>query len=217
MRKALVLFGTAIIGFTACKDAPEADKAVTTNAQEVTATTGGSTYTVDNSQSTVEWVGTKPTGHHTGTFKIKEGTVTTDGNNVTGGKFTIDVASVEPVDQDAEGNAKLQKHLKSADFFEVEKYPTGTFEITQVTAGAANDALMKDATHTVTGNLMLKDQSKSVSFPAKISVSDAEVVTDANFNIDRTQWGINYQSDKSVQNKFIEHEVNIKLHVVAKK
>ena len=121
------------------------------------------------------------------------------------------------MDQDAEGNAKLQKHLKSADFFEVEKYPTGTFEITQVTAGAANDALMKDATHTVTGNLMLKDQTKSVSFPAKISVSDAEVVTDANFNIDRTQWGINYQSDKSVQNKFIEHEVNIKLHVVAKK
>jgi polyisoprenoid-binding protein YceI len=221
MKRTIIAMSLILAAFTACNDAPEADNAVTSDAQEVNseAATGGETYTVNAGQSSIEWIGTKPTGQHHGTFKIKDGTLTASNNEVTGGKVNIDVASVQPDDQDAEGNTKLQTHLKSPDFFEVEKYPTGTFEITSVKAGAptGGDAVMKDATHTVTGNLKLKDQTKSVSFPAKINASGNEIVTDASFNIDRTQWGIVYRSDKSLGDKFIGTDVNIKLHIVAKK
>lgn len=221
MKKNLFAVAVVLLAFTACKEAPEADEAVTTDAQEVNtaSATGGATYAVDNNQSTIEWIGTKPVGQHHGTFKIQQGSLTTTGNEISGGKVVIDVASVKPDDQDEKGNAKLQTHLKSGDFFDVEKYPTGTFEITRVQQGAPTngDAVMKDVTHTVTGNLTLKDQTKSVSFPAKINVKDSEITADANFNIDRTQWGIVYGNDKSLGDKFIRPEVNLKLHLVARK
>jgi hypothetical protein len=63
----------------------------------------------------------------------------------------------------------------------------------------------------------MKDISKSISFPAKVAMSDAQITADSEFNIDRAQWGINYGNDKSLGDKFINPEVNIKLHLVASK
>lgn len=76
---------------------------------------------------------------------------------------------------------------------------------------------MKEATHTVTGNLTLKDITKSITFPAKIAMAENQVTADANFNIDRTQWGIVYGNDKSLGDKMIASEVNMQLHLVANK
>jgi polyisoprenoid-binding protein YceI len=215
MKKLMLITGLSVVLFS-CKDAPKADEAEATQAQEVAATTGA-TYNADLQQSKVEWVGTKPTGRHHGTIGIKEGNLAVENGAITGGKFVMDMTTVQADDQDAEGNTKLTGHLKSDDFFMVDKHPTSTFEITSVTAGAPADAVMKDATHTITGNLTMKDITKSITFPAKVAMTDANITADAEFNIDRTQWNIVYQSDKSVQNKFISHEVNIKLHLVANK
>jgi polyisoprenoid-binding protein YceI len=76
---------------------------------------------------------------------------------------------------------------------------------------------MKDATHTITGNLTLKGTTKSITFPAKVAVNDNVVTADANFNIDRTQWGLVYGNDQSLGDKFIRPTVNIQLHLVANK
>jgi polyisoprenoid-binding protein YceI len=221
MKRIVFSLMTCTVLFMSCKDAPEADTAEASEAVAVDqqAQTAGSNYTVDPAQSKVEWVGTKPTGRHHGTFVIKEGNLAVANNNITGGKIVIDINSIQPDDQDAEGNAKLQGHLKSADFFDAAKYPEGVFEIVSVTAGADNkgegDTKLENATHTITGNLKLKDITKSISFPAAISMSGTQITADANFNIDRTQWGMHYGEDKSLGDKFIRHEVNIKLHVVA--
>ncbi len=218
--KNLLLFpivaGTLFIA--SCQDAPEADNAEVTEAQEVE-TTAGNTYAADVSQSKVEWIGTKPVGQHHGTFKLQNGTLIVSENALKGGTFTVDIKSVTPDDQDAEGNAKLQGHLMSADFFDAEKHPTGTFEITNVTEGVQNtDGLvMKDATHTITGNLTLKGVTKSITFPAKVQVAESNITADANFNIDRTQWEIVYGNDKSLGDKFIRPEVNLQVHLVANK
>ena len=141
-------------------------------------------------------------------------------NELTGGKLVLDMTTIQPDDQDEEGNTKLGTHLKSEDFFMVDKYPEAIFEITNVTAGVdANnkDLVMKDATHTISGNLQLKETSKSITVPAKVSMSDASVTVDSEFNIDRTQWGINYRSEKSLGDKLIDPIMNIKIHMVANK
>jgi polyisoprenoid-binding protein YceI len=219
MKRIFLIAGTAIL-LGACKDAPKADNVEATEAQTVTTESTGTTYNANVTASKVEWVGTKPVGRHHGTVKIKQGSLTVAGTNVTGGSFVLDMTTIQPDDQDAEGNEKLGGHLKSADFFEVDKHPEAMFEITSISAGVdANnkDLVMKDATHTVTGNLTLKGISKSITFPAKISVSETQVVADANFNIDRTQWGIRYRDDKGLGDKFIDHEMNIQLHLVANK
>lgn len=216
-KKELVL--TALAGsmfFAACTDAPKADNAETTDAQNVEQVSGA-TYQANLSESKIEWIGTKPVGRHHGTFVLKDGNLIVSGDDLKGGSFVIDVTSVTPDDQDAEGNAKLQGHLKSEDFFHVEKFPEGTFEITSVTEGVENkEALvMKDATHTITGNLTLKGVTKSISFPARVIKEGDKIIADANFNIDRTQWNIVYGNDESLGDKFIRPEVNLQVHLVA--
>jgi polyisoprenoid-binding protein YceI len=202
-----------------CKDAPKADEAVATEPQEVAVAPTGAAYTVDLAKSKITWVGTKPTGRHHGTFYLKAGNIVVANNSITGGNFVIDVTNITAFDEDNSANAKLQKHLTSADFFEVDKFPEATFEITDVQEGVNKDnvLVMKEATHTVTGNLTMKAISKSISFPAKIEMNDAGLTAHAEFNIDRTQWGIVYHSDKSVGEKFINPEVNLTVHLEAMK
>ena len=206
--------------FAACQNAPEADEAKVGDAQEVKAA-GGETYPADLAQSTVQFTGTKPVGKHDGVFTLKEGSLSVDGQNITGGRFVVDISTLQITDKDTARTSMLRGHLMSPDFFEAEKYPTATFEITNVTPGApaanGEELMMKDATHTITGNLTLKDTTRSITFPAKVQMSNGQVVADANFNIDRTQWHMVYGNDQSLGDKFIRPEVNIGLHLVAKK
>ncbi len=83
---------------------------------------------------------------------------------------------------------KLTGHLKSADFFEVEKYPKATFVSTKIAPDAAKGA----GNYTVTGDFDLHGQKKTITFPAKITVGDAEVAVDAEFSINRKDFGIIY-------------------------
>lgn len=200
----------------ACSDAPKADSAEVSDAKDVEQTSG-ITYSANLSESKIEWIGTKPVGRHHGTFVLKDGNLVVSGDDLTGGSFVIDINSITPDDQDAEGNAKLQGHLKSEDFFHVEKFPEGTFVITSITEGVQNseDLVMKDATHTITGNLTLKGITKSITFPAKVYMTGDKITADANFNIDRTQWNIVYGNDESLGDKFIRPEVNLQVHLVA--
>lgn len=108
----------------------------------------------------------------------------------------------------------------SGDFFNAQKYPEGVFEITSVTpvgntAQDGGDPAVANATHTITGNLTLKDATKSISFPAVVSMMNNQLNADASFNIDRTQWNMVYGNDKSLGDKFIRPEVNMRIHLVA--
>ncbi len=221
MKKTILSIAVISAMFASCQDAPKADTATATDAQAAAQTTGAVEYAADLAQSKVEFVGTKPVGKHHGTIAIQTGTLAIEGDAIKGGNFVIDMNTLAADDQDAEGNAKLTGHLKAADFFDVATHATAAFEITNVTAGidtaTIKEVILADATHTITGNLTLKGVSKSISFPAKVTMSEGAVTADANFNIDRTQWNLSYGNDKSLGDKFINPIVNIGLHLVAAK
>jgi polyisoprenoid-binding protein YceI len=140
-------------------------------------------------------------------------------NNLTGGNFTIDIASIKNNDLKPEdGKAKLEGHLKSADFFDAGKYPTAKFEITKVMPYVTDSASkMKDATHIISGNLTLKDSTKNISFPAKVTIDTRSLTAKADFNIDRTMWGMNYKGPGNPQDWVISKQVNLKLDLSASK
>lgn len=218
--KRILYSATAIALFaTSCQNTPGADKAKTTEAQNVApVTTSGAEYIVDVQQSSINWVGTKPTGTHPGVFTLREGSLQVSGNTISAGRFVVDIENLKAYDEDGKDNSKLTGHLKSNDFFDVNTYKTATFEITNVQEGTgANTVMMTDATHMVTGNLKIKDINKGITFPARINMGAETVTADAEFNLDRTIWGITYGNDKSLGDKFIRPDVNVKLHLVAKK
>lgn len=209
-----------LFGAIACTQAPDSDKAKVeapkTEKRAAAPKASAKNFKLDTNLSSVSWVGTKATGRHNGTFNISNGVISTDGTNVTGGKFTIDMKSLKALDQDEEGNKNLAGHLMSDDFFKVAANPTSTFVITSVKPFSGTDSKLKGATHTITGNLTMLGVNKSVSFPAIVSMSGGLLKANADFNINRTDWGLSYGSDKSLGDKFIKPEVNIGLNIVAK-
>ena len=218
MKKQFLLMMAGTVLLFSCQNAPEADKAATSEAQEAAAGEGVS-YNADLAASTVSFIGTKPTGQHNGVFTLNDGSVTVKDGVVTGGKFTINIGSLKITDKDTAGTSNLAGHLLSPDFFDAAKFGTASFEITSVEVYDSTKvkSLLAGATHIISGNLKLKDSTKNVSFPAQVTVTDAGVTTVADFNIDRSNWGLSYGNDKSLGDKFIRPEVNIKLNISAKK
>lgn len=211
--KKVILSLTALAFFAACQNAPEGDTAQTADTQTVATDSNGTVYNVDLATSSVGFLGTKPVGTHAGEFKLTEGSLTVANGNITAGNFTIDVNSMTIKDADTNGAYKLVGHLLSPDFFDAAKFGTAKFAVTACEAVTGDT----NATHKISGNLTLKDSTKNVSFPAKVTVSDAGVTATASFNIDRTQWGLFYGNDKSLGDKFIYPEVKISLNIATKK
>ena len=195
--------------YISCTSAPKSDEAKTSEAKEVTENTTDQSWRLDTAASKIEWVGTKVTGYHTGNVPLKSGEIFVKKGEVTGGKFVMDLANMQvvgPKSVDAASNKKLLGHLKSADFFDVEKNPEGSFELTGVkpyqgtavkdSADPRQEQIGKyrvtDPTHVVSGNLTLKGVTKNVEFPARIAVSGDTANAIAKFNINRKDWGIVY-------------------------
>ncbi len=179
-------------------------------------------YKVSNTTSQVLWTGSKPTGQHTGTIGISNGSLSVEGNKITGGNFDLDMTSITVTDLKAEdGKGDLEGHLKglkddNADhFFNTRKFPTGKFVITNVEAVSGNPS----ATHKITGDLTLKGISKSVTFDASVGMAGNKLsaVTPA-FKINRTEWGVNYKS-KSVfddlKDKFVDDDIALVINIDA--
>lgn len=207
----------------ACQQAPKADKAEVTDAQAVKQPMGnGQSHQLDTAASMVYWIGTKPTGEHKGTFRLIKGELHVKDSMLTGGQFVIDVNSLSNIDlaPQPDMRKKLEEELRGANFFDAGQYPEARFEITEVQeyhpAASDKGVLLKDATHMIKGNLTIKDVSKNISFPAKIVLQKGKVMAAANFNIDRTQWGMTYRADKSLQDKLINSIVNIRFEIVTK-
>jgi polyisoprenoid-binding protein YceI len=207
----------------ACEQAPKADKATITEAHPVVKDGEGHPYIVDTITSKLQWIGTKPSGKHIGHFKLTEGKIYVEDTIITGGTILVKMNSLEDQDLlkvDSILQRKLVAELKGPLFFDVEKYPVATFEITSVTVfkpSVGNPVLMKNANYMVQGNLTIKDITKNISFPAHIRIKKDTLTANANFNIDRTLWGMTYRADKSLQDKLINSAVNIEFKVSAER
>ena len=193
---------------SACSD-PAADKskAVTGEAAKTAspaAAAQGTKYLITPQNSKIEFVGSQVTGHHNGSFQDFSGQIDYTGN-VEQSRVNITIKT-DSITADA---ADLTKHLKTADFFDVAKYPEATFVSTAIKAGGE-----KGASHTVTGNLTMHGVTKSITFPATIAVTPDLATVDADFSINRKDFGINYAGPAD---NLIRNDVVLTLHIRANK
>jgi polyisoprenoid-binding protein YceI/rhodanese-related sulfurtransferase len=164
-------------------------------------------HTVDLEKSRVEWTGRSLTGAHSGTVKLRRGEFEVRGGQPVRASFTLDMQSIENSDiEESEMREMLIQHLKSDDFFDVEKFPEAQFNLTRVepnpdvTPGCPNAQ--------VTGELTLKDVKRELTFAAILGPTpDGTLAADAHFDIDRTLWNVRYGSGKFYE-KLGKHLVN---------
>jgi polyisoprenoid-binding protein YceI len=193
---------------SACAD-PAADKskAVTGEATKVAspaASAQGQKYLITPQNSKIEFVGSKVTGSHNGSFGDFSGQVDYAGSPEPS-RVSITIKS----DSLTTDTPDLTKHLKTADFFDVAKFPEATFVSTSIKPGGE-----KGASHTVTGNLTLHGVTKAVTFPATISVTADLASVDSTFSINRKDFGINYAGQAD---NLIRDDVVLKLTIRASK
>ncbi|NEM98107.1 YceI family protein [Pontibacter burrus] len=185
---------------------------------EVVSSSKGRVYNAVVEQSEVKWNGKKIGGEHYGAIALKSGNLTVDKNKVTGGKFVIDMNSISVEDiKDAEYNGKLVGHLKSDDFFGVEKHPTATFEIKSL-APIAKAAAGKP-NYNVNGLLTIKGITKPVQFPATITTKNGVVSAKADVKVDRSKYDVKYGSKSFFDNlgdNVIMDDFTVSFNVTAK-
>jgi polyisoprenoid-binding protein YceI len=134
---------------------------------------------INPSNSKIEFVGAKVTASHPGGFTDFSGALELgDPIEQSAISVTIQTASLYA------DKEKLTKHLKSPDFFDVERFPTATFRSTGIKKEGDG--------HVISGDLTLHGVTRQISFPATVSASEAEVRANAEFSIDRQDFAIAY-------------------------
>ncbi|HEY7785142.1 MAG TPA: YceI family protein [Pyrinomonadaceae bacterium] len=206
MSRAVTTLAIVLLLTSACAN-PAADKpkAVTGEAAPVaSAPATGERYSISPQSSKIEFVGSKVTGSHNGSFERFSGDIDYQGQpEKSRVRITIDLNSITT------DEAQLTEHLKTADFFDVAKYPQATFESTEIRAGGE-----KGATHTVTGNLQMHGVTKSITFPATIAISSEGATVDSSFAINRKDFGIMYAGKRD---DLIRDDVVLTLRIRATK
>jgi polyisoprenoid-binding protein YceI len=148
-------------------------------------------------------VGAKVTGSHEGGFNTFSGTLHLDASKPEASRIEVDI-DMGSVWTDSE---RLTGHLKSGDFFLVEQHPKARFVSTQIAPGGEGGA-----THTITGNLTLRGVTRTITFPATVTVAADAVRAKAEFSLPRKQFGIAYEGQPD---NLIRDEVLMKLDIVA--
>jgi polyisoprenoid-binding protein YceI len=153
------------------------------------------TYRADPERCRVDWAGRNIANSHWGTVNLTAGSLQVQDGNLTGGEMELDMRTIEPIDLVDEGPKKgLIAHLESEDFFAVERFPTAHIEITAVETHAAAPGRPNCR---VQANLTLRGNTEPIEFAATVAPSgENELAVQANFDIDRTRWGVNYGSGR---------------------
>lgn len=156
---------------------------------------------IDLGSSGIKWIGKKIGGEHYGSIQLKDGTLEIKDNKIVSGNFTVDMASITNKDIENENfNKKLVDHLKSDDFFGVERYPESTFIITKSTE-------FSDGKANVTGKLTIKGKTEEIKFDV---IKKGNEYT-ATINVDRSKFDVRYGSksffddlgDKAIDDIFV--------------
>jgi polyisoprenoid-binding protein YceI len=182
----IIVILSALLTFGCANPAANKPKATVANAEpekDSTKSAAAEKLVISPENSKVEFVAAKVTRSHNGSFKQFAGAIDLGKNNVENSRVTIDIETASVVTDEDD----LTKHLKTPDFFDVAKYPKATFTSTKIEPGSA-----AGATHNVTGNFELHGIKKSITFPATITVALDSVSVNAEFSINRQDFGLVY-------------------------
>jgi polyisoprenoid-binding protein YceI len=160
---------------------------------------------LDLGKSVLKWKASKGAagfklGSHYGKIKLIDGDIQSKNGNLVGGNFTVDMKNFTVEDLSGTWAEKFIGHVKSADFFSVDKYPTSKLVIKSVKNGK------------VLANLTVNGVTEAVDFKVKKS---GEAFA-GKLVFDRTKFNINYGKDESLGDKFIHKDIELEFSIQKK-
>jgi len=174
---------------------------------------GQETFKISPEKSTIEWLGEKVTGAHSGYINLQSAFFLFEDEKFVGGEFNIDMNSIKCTDIENRTYAsKLEEHLKDPDFFNSSKYPISNFKISNI--------IFDGTSYMITGNITIKEITQEITFPAKFE-NDGDIFhANATLKIDRTKHDIKYGSGSffdDLGDRMIYDEFTLKIHLQGSK
>lgn len=166
---------------------------------------------VDNQKSTIKWIGSKITESHEGFIQVQQGVLLIDHGTLVGGEVSIDMQSIVNTDIEGRGKERIEWHLKSDDFFDVENHPVATINITKATKTEGNN-------YEIVADLTIKGITHSITFDAEVNIRRVAFFATAKIKIDRTKWDIKYKSGnffKDLGDKAILDEIQFEINLLS--
>jgi polyisoprenoid-binding protein YceI len=170
-------------------------------------------YDIISTESELKWIGKElSTDTHTGTLALKKGKIDVNANGVIHGEVEIDMTTITVTDMQGKWGTKLEGHLKSPDFFGVEKYPNAfiTFQ--------SDENPIKNNQINLTGELTIKDITHPITFTAELLDIKPSIIAKANLSFDRSKYDVRFRSGKFFENlgdKLILDDINVDVLLVA--
>ncbi|MBI89866.1 MAG: lipid-binding protein [Candidatus Marinimicrobia bacterium] len=169
-------------------------------------------YDVNLTESKLEWIGKQLSAkEHRGTLNIKKGQISIDDSGVINGGIEIDMLSINTTDIKGRGKDRLDGHLKSPDFFDVEKHPVAFLKF----KSDSKDYL--DGQLKFVGELTIKNITHPISFQSKINSINGKLSANAKVAFDRSLYDVRYGSGKFFDNlgdRLIYDEINIDVLII---
>ena len=174
---------------------------------------GQETFKISPEKSTIEWLGEKVTGAHSGYINLQSAFFLIEDEKFVGGEFIIDMNSIKCTDIENRTYAsKLEEHLKDPDFFNTSKYPTSNFKISNI--------IFDGTSYMITGNMTIKEITQEITFPAKFENDGDLFHANATLKVDRTKHDIKYGSGSffdELGDRMIYDEFTLKIHLQGSK
>ena len=169
-------------------------------------------YIADTKKSKLSWVGYKVGSKQYGDLNLNNGYFVMNGNELTGGSFTMDMNSITVKNVQGKQAEELLSQLRSEEFFGVAKYATAQFQFTKATSIGANK-------YDITGKLTIKNTTKDITFPAVVVSDGKNLTAKGTLIIDREKWNIVYRDPwvGTSANNLIGNNIEISLNIIANK
>ncbi|MEI6437849.1 MAG: YceI family protein [Candidatus Omnitrophota bacterium] len=169
-------------------------------------------YTVDSAHSTIGFaVKHMMVAKVNGVFGDFQGDIKFDANDLAGSKFdfVIKAASINT------RNDARDTHLKSADFFDAEKYPTISFKTKKIQQSVAGS-------YDVTGDLTIKAVTKEIVIPVTVEgpvfnpmAKVDGIGIDANFKVNRQDYGVSWNKALDNGGVVVADDVAVSVNIEA--
>ena len=171
-------------------------------------------YLINSDLSTCNWVGTEITTEtHTGTVNIYKGSTSVMNNSVSSGFIAMDMSSIDVTDLTGGSKERLQRHLKSEDFFGVEKFPFAELKLESIKS--------KGGSSIAGGILNIRGISHPIAFPISVSQDGNQLTLDGDMTFDRSKYDVKFRSGSfpkifpNLGDKLINDDITISFHIVA--
>ena len=161
--------------------------------------------TANLEQSNIRWYGEELTGKtHFGNLSFKDAHIEVQDGIITSGSFVVNMTSLSVEDLSGGGKVRLEGHLKSDDFFSVEKHPKATLKINQ-------KAKVENGVQTLSGELTIKGIKHPVEFTMNLGDNKTAL---AELTFDRSKYNVRFRSGSFFENlgdKLILDDIRMKV------